>query len=72
MKYLKGNFYHILNKIVGVFAIVLIWRGVWTAFDEIDKWLFGGNHITTALIAIVVGLLIVYRRGELWHDLDKL
>lgn len=40
---------YLAKNIAVVFGIVLIWRGAWHLLDELDKWIFGGSHIWTAL-----------------------
>jgi membrane associated rhomboid family serine protease len=56
------------NFMVAV-AIILIWRGVWIFLDLIDRFVFNGNHIWTALGGIIAGLLILYIPDR---DLDEL
>jgi len=41
-------------------GIILIWRGVWIVLDLIDRWIFDGNHIITATMGIVMGIVILY------------
>ena len=41
-------------------GIILIWRGVWIMLDLLDKLIFDGNHIITAVGGIVVGIIILY------------
>jgi len=53
-------------------GIVLIWRGIWYVLDEIDKALFGGSHIFTALGGIVLGLLILYLPDKNLKELERL
>ena len=56
------------NFMVAV-AIILIWRGVWVLLDLVDRLVFGGNHVWTALGGIVIGLLVLYIPDR---DLDEL
>lgn len=51
---------HILTRLVDVFAIVLLWRGIWVILDQVDKAKFGGNHIGSAIVGIIVGSIILY------------
>lgn len=53
-------------------GIILIWRGVWIMLDLIDKSLFGGNHITTAVLGIVVGIIILYLPDKNLKALERL
>ena len=43
-----------------VIGLVLIWRGIWYVLDELDIWIFSGNHIWTAVGGIFIGLIILY------------
>jgi hypothetical protein len=51
---------YIATHLSAIIGIVCIWRGVWYVLDEVDKWLFSGSHIWTALLGIGLGLLILY------------
>lgn len=64
-KNLVGNF------MVAV-AIILIWRGLWYVLDFIDKYLFGGSHVITAIVGIIVGVLILYIPDKDLKELGKL
>ena len=55
-----------------VFALVLIWRGIWYVLDELDVLFFGGSHLWTALAGIVVGLLILYLPDKDLKEIEKL
>ena len=55
-----------------VIGLVLVWRGLWYILDEIDKLFFGGSHIITTIIGIVVGLLILYIPDQDLKELRKL
>lgn len=55
-----------------VIGLVLIWRGVWYVLDELDKWLFGGSHIITAIIGIVIGLIVLYLPDKDLKEIEKL
>lgn len=60
------------KNIVIVVGIVLIWRGIWYSLDYLDKWLFGGSHLLTALAGIIVGLLILYLPDKDLKEIGKL
>lgn len=60
---------YFLSSISTVLGIVLIWRGMWYMLDRVDIWLFGGNHLFSATLGIVLGLLILYLPD---HDLEEL
>lgn len=55
-----------------VLGLVLIWRGIWYVLDSIDRNFFGGNHMITAFIGIVVGLFILYLPDKDLKELRKL
>lgn len=55
-----------------VIGIVLIWRGIWYVLDELDKWLFGGSHLWTAILGIVIGLLIIYLPDKDLKEIEKI
>lgn len=50
-------------------GIILIWRGAWYLLDIVDHQFFGGSHVFTAIIGILVGLAILYLPD---HDLKEL
>ncbi len=58
-----------LGTIIG---IVLVWRGVWYALDEIDKVFLGGSHFTTAVVGVVLGFLILYIPDKDLKEIEKL
>ncbi len=60
------------KSIVVAVGLILVWRGVWVALDIVDKWLFGGNHIVTAIIGIVVGLAFIYFPEKNLKTLERL
>ncbi len=62
-----------LTKNLGiVIGLVLIWRGIWYVLDGIDQWVFGGNHVITAIGGIVLGLLILYLPDKDLKEIEKL
>ena len=60
---------YIRQNLAIAIGLVLIWRGLWYALDEIDQVVFGGSHILSALGGVVLGLLILYLPD---HDLKAL
>lgn len=66
------TFTYLSKNISIVIGLVLIWRGIWYVLDEIDKWLFGGGHVWTAIIGIVVGLVILYLPDHDLKEIEKL
>lgn len=63
---------YLAKNILIVIGLVLIWRGIWYVLDELDKWLFGGIHIWTALVGIVIGLIILYLPDKDLKEIEKL
>lgn len=55
-----------------VLGIVLIWRGIWYVLDEIDSVFFDDEHLLTAILGIIVGLLILYLPDKDLKELGKL
>lgn len=53
-------------------GLVLVWRGIWYVLDGLDKLLFGGSHIWTALGGILIGLLILYLPDKDLKEIEKL
>jgi positive regulator of sigma E activity len=58
-----------LGIIVG---IVLIWRGIWYVLDALDVMIFGGSHIYTAVLGIIVGFLVLYLPDKDLKEIEKL
>ncbi len=55
-----------------VIGLVLVWRGIWYVLDELDKLLFGGSHLLTALLGIVFGMLLLYLPDKDLKEIEKL
>lgn len=53
-------------------GIILIWRGVWIVLDLLDKVIFGGNHIITAILGIIVGVIMLYLPEKNLKALERL
>ena len=69
----KRNIIQYLSKnILTVFALVLVWRGVWYVLDGIDYWLFDGYNWFTGLIGILIGILILYIPDKDLKEIEKL
>lgn len=61
--------HYFVSNLTIVLGIVLIWRGMWYLLDEIDIFFFGGSHVASALLGIVLGVLLLYLPD---HDLKEL
>jgi uncharacterized membrane protein len=70
----KNNFtlHYFAQNIFIIIGIILIWRGIWYVLDKLDILLFGGSHIWTALIGIVLGLVIIYLPDKDLKEIEKL
>lgn len=55
-----------------IVGIVLIWRGIWYVLDELDILFFGGGHMWTAIIGIIVGFLVLYLPDKDLKEIEKL
>jgi hypothetical protein len=63
--------YFIKNISIAV-GIVLIWRGIWVMLDIVDRILFGGGHIVTAVGGIIIGIVILYLPEKNLKALERL
>lgn len=59
------SFSYLGHNLEVVFAVVLVWRGIWELLDFLDDTLFGGNYLWTTVGGIFLGLFILY-----WPDKD--
>jgi hypothetical protein len=66
-----GMEYFVRNISIAV-GIILVWRGIWIILDLIDQVLFGGNHIITASVGIVAGIIILYLPDKNLKPLERL
>jgi hypothetical protein len=51
---------YVLEVFSIVAGLVLMWRGLWYIFDELDVLLFGGHDVWTALLSVLLGLVLFY------------
>lgn len=63
---------YIAKNIIIVFALVLIWRGIWYVLDFFDLHVMGGSHVFTAVSGIVIGLLLLYLPDHDLKEIEKL
>ena len=69
---MKINKNSIAYNITTVLGIVLVWRGVWYILDKFDAWLFGGSHLWTAVVGLIVGLAILYIPDKDLKEIEKI
>ena len=55
-----------------VLGIVLVWRGVWYILDKFDSWLFGGSHLWTAIIGVIIGVVLLYLPDKDLKEISKI
>ncbi len=55
-----------------IVGIVLIWRGIWYAFDAFDSYIFGGSHAWTALGGAFLGFLLLYLPDRDLREIERL
>lgn len=67
-----GLIRYFARNLLTVIGIVLIWRGVWHLLDSIDIWLFGGEHIITAIGGIILGLILLFIPDRDLKEIEKL
>lgn len=70
MKHLTLSY--LVKNIGVVIGLVLIWRGIWYFLDGIDKLLFDGGHIFSAIGGIILGLIILYIPDKDLKEIEKL
>ncbi|PIR83220.1 hypothetical protein COU19_01765 [Candidatus Kaiserbacteria bacterium CG10_big_fil_rev_8_21_14_0_10_56_12] len=63
---------HLITNLSIPVGIILIWRGVWVLADLFDYWLFGNNHVVTAIAGIIIGLIILYLPDHNLETLERL
>jgi hypothetical protein len=68
----KINIEYLAKNISIAVGLVLIWRGIWYILDGLDKFIFGGSHIWTALAGIIMGLIILYVPDKDLKEIEKL
>lgn len=72
MRYKNFNIRYFASNLSLVIGLVLIWRGVWALVDLIDKYVFNGATIYTAIGGVIIGLLILYLPDDDLKELQKL
>ena len=60
------------DNIAIALGLVLIWRGMWYLLDAVDRVVFNGNHLLTAIPWLVLGILILYLPDRDLKELQKL
>ena len=66
------NIKYVTKGLLVAIGIIFIWRGVWILLDLLDNYIFGGNHIVSAVGGIVVGVLMLYLPDKNLKALERL
>lgn len=66
------SIFYFLKNLYFVLAIVLVWRGLWYILDEFDKYFFGGSHIQTAIVGVIIGIVLMYIPDKDLKEIEKL
>ncbi len=66
-----GLNYFVKNLSIAI-GIILIWRAVWLMLDLLDHLIFGGSHIITIVLGLLVGLIILYLPDRNLKALERL
>ncbi|KKR02680.1 MAG: hypothetical protein UT29_C0001G0160 [Candidatus Yanofskybacteria bacterium GW2011_GWA1_39_13] len=66
------NIKYITKGLTVAIGIIIIWRGVWILLDLLDDFIFGGNHIVSAIGGIIVGILMLYLPDKNLKALERL
>lgn len=72
MKKQKNIIQYLAKNVIVVFALVMVWRGVWYVLDGIDVWLFGSYNAWTGFIGVLLGLFILYIPDNDLKEIEKL
>ena len=57
-----------INALIVVFAIIMVWRGVWAL---LDIYLFPGSPTFSALLSIALGAFVLYLDDFSLNDLKR-
>ncbi len=72
MKKTKITLQYFAKNLFVVIGLVLIWRGIWHVLDAVDTLFFGGHHLWTGILGIVIGLAILYIPDHDLKEIEKL
>jgi hypothetical protein len=72
MKHRHHTLQYFARNLGIIVGIVLIWRGVWVVLDQIDLWLFGANHLSTAILGIIAGFVLLYLPDRDLKEISRL
>jgi hypothetical protein len=53
-------------------GVVLVWRGMWIILDAIDYYLFGGSHVITGILGVILGFTVLYYLDDELEGLSRL
>ena len=63
---------YLAKNIFIAIGLVLVWRGIWYILDGLDSLFFGGSHMWTAFIGVVIGLMVLYFPDNDLKEIEKL
>lgn len=56
------------NVIVIIFAIIMLWRGIW---GLLDLYLFPGSPVFSHMLTVIIGVIILYLDDFSIHNLKR-
>jgi len=74
IEYMKklSTILYLLKNVSIVVGLVLVWRGIWLFLDGIDKVIFNGGHMWSAVGGVILGLIILYLPDHDLKEIEKL
>ncbi len=68
----KFGIEYLFKNVVVAIGLILVWRGVWYGLDFLDKVIFGGSHVVTVIIGIILGFALMYLPERNLQTLERL
>lgn len=63
---------YFLKNVYIIVGIVLIWRGIWYVMDGLDKIFFGGSHLWTSFLGVILGFALLYLPDRDLKEIERL
>ncbi len=51
---------YFIRSFATALGLVLVWRGIWQTLDAFDRAVFGGSHLFTAVVGLIIGVMLLY------------